>query len=1320
MWRKLSTWKYFPKRSDELSDEILHAIFLRSAARHPQRIALRLADPGPESLRKVELTYGQLRERAEHFARYLQSKGVQRGDRVVICLPRGMDQYMVLLGSLMAGATYVPLDWSVPHERANYVARDCGAAAIVTEQARGVDFVSACPTIIAIDADLGDIAAPGKATTLPRLDGDDLAYIIYTSGSTGHPKGVMIRHRNIAFQVRSESEILRLTRDDIVYAGASLAFDVSVEEMWAAFYAGATLLVGSERLAKSVDEMPGVLHEYGVTVWCPVPSLLLTVNHPLPTVRLINLGGEVCPPELVRTWAGSTRRIINSYGPTETSVTATWCELTGHEPVTIGKPLRGFRCWIVDETLKPVPPGKDGELLIGGDGVGAGYLNRPELTEQKFVAWPGAQGQTVYRTGDLVRQTGNGDIAFLGRIDLQVKIRGHRVELGEIEAVIGHVPGVGQAVVRLFDEGQPSQLLAAFVAANTEGAVNIGLVRTIVEENLPDYMRPAAYVVMERLPTLVSGKVDRSALARPDTIIPAKCSVAVPENDRESRLLEIWKKLFAPFPVSTMDNFFEDLGGHSLLAARMVSEARNDPDMCTVAIRDLYAAPTIRQLAQRLALRAGRKRNTFLPVQRSRYFLCAVAQAFAACLVYAFSGAQWVLPYLVYTTISTSAAASRGHALAAAAAVFVVLPPVMMIVSILLKWAVIGRFKAGEYPLWGAYYFRWWFVRRILNAVPTQFLAGTPLMAVYFRLLGAKIGANAYLQTGSIDAPDLVSIGHDAIVGQAAQLSTSCVEGGMLKLGYCRIGQGASIGTMSVVGQNACIGDGATLDDMSALAQNGNIPAGQNWGGSPAMFRAPAPVHPKVAPPSRLRRVLIVFALLFGAGILPLMAVLPVAPGLIGMMELDWASENYNYLALSPCLALAYIAAMCLFTVAMKWLLLGRVKPGSHSIWSWFYVRFWFVQKLNELSLDLLHPLFATLYVKPWCRAMGASVGARAEISTAASVAHDLVEIGEESFIADGVEFGAGRARPGYLTLARTRVGRRTFLGNSALVPSGYDVADEVLIGVLSRPPERSDGVVEKGSTWFGSPPLRLPTRQTAVQFSEGARFRPSSRLVAARLAIELIRILLPLTLFIVMFCLMLTIAGDLSELPNGRRWVFGMFPLLYLGFVAGIGAGIVALKWLVVSRYRPMVAPLWSMFVWRNELVTSAYENLAVPLLLEPLRGTPFINVFLRLMGCRIGRRVFTDTTDITEFDMIDVGDDASLNDGAALQTHLFEDRVMKVGPIRLGRRTTVGSQSIVLYDARMEEGSSLGDLSVLMKGEVLPAGTAWEGAPARSIDGI
>ena len=431
------------------------------------------------------------------------------------------------------------------------------------------------------------------------------------------------------------------------------------------------------------------------------------------------------------------------------------------------------------------------------------------------------------------------------------------------------------------------------------------------------------------------------------------------------------------------------------------------------------------------------------------------------------------------------------------------------------------------------------------------------------------------------------------------------------------------------------------------------------------------------------------------------------------MMELDWMTNDYMYIALSPVLALVYIVSMCLLTVAIKWALLGRVKAGVYSLWSWFYLRFCFVEKLNELSLDILHPLFATLYLAPWYRALGASIGARAEISTATSVVHDLVDIGQEGFIADGVEFGAGRAGFGGITLAATKIGRRCFIGNSALIPTGSALPDEVLIGVLSRPPKGVE--IEKGSTWFGSPPIRLPNRQVAVQFSEGARFKPSPKLVAIRLGIEYVRVTLPLTVFIALFCMLLTVVGDLSDLPNGVWWIFATFPLLYLAFVVTIGGAIISLKWMVVGRYHPTVAPLWSMFVWRTELVTSAYENLVVPLLLEPLRGTPYINMFFRLMGCKIGKRVFTDTTDMTEFDLISIGDDAALNEDAGLQTHLFEDRVMKVSRISIANRATAGSRTIILYDSVMEDDSSLGDLSVLMKGEVLPARTAWEGSPAK-----
>eukprot|EP01042_Synura_sphagnicola_P010251 gene10251-13166_t len=385
---------------------------------------------------------------------------------------------------------------------------------------------------------------------------------------------------------------------------------------------------------------------------------------------------------------------------------------------------------------------------------------------------------------------------------------------------------------------------------------------------------------------------------------------------------------------------------------------------------------------------------------------------------------------------------------------------------------------------------------------------------------------------------------------------------------------------------------------------------------------------------------------------------------------------------------------MCALTVMVKWTLLGRVKPGVYSLWSAFYVRFWFVRQLGELALDLLHPLYATLYVSPWYRALGAKVGARAEISTATSVVPDLIEIGAESFIADGVVFGAARAEPDAIRLAHTRIGRRTFVGNSALLPTGSDLGDEVLLGVLSKPPPNAEAALERGTTWFGSPAIRLPKRQVAAVFDEGARFNPSTRLIATRLSIEFVRVNLSLSVFLSLFSVLLTIVGDLSDQPNGVLLIALMFPFLYLGFALAAGVFVIALKWIVIGRYKPTNQPLWSLFVWRTELVTSTYENLAVPLLLDPLRGTPFLNMYLRALGCRIGRRAFIDTTDITEFDLVEVGDDAALNEDSGLQTHLFEDRVMKVSSLKIGARATVGSNSIVLCDFVIEDDAHLGDV--------------------------
>jgi non-ribosomal peptide synthetase-like protein len=1309
-------------------DELLHEIFAATAVRIPDAIALSLAEEDVESGRaKTRLTYGELRERASRFARHLRERGVTRGDRVVICLPRGFDQYMAVLGTLEAGAAYVPVDWSFPADRVAYVADECDARAVVTLSDREADFPG-CLAKVVIDDELGDIAAHDP-TPLTRAETggepSDLAYLIYTSGSTGRPKGVMLTHRNVCSQVRSESAILGTTDEDRVYAGSSLAFDIHVEEMWAAFLPGGELIVGSEALAKAGPDLAVTLARCGVSIWCPVPSLLAVMDQDVPSARIVNVGGEACPPELVRRWSRPGRRFTNTYGPTETTVTATWTELSPDRPVTIGKPLPGFAAWVVDEQLHPVADGRQGELIISGPTVSPGYLNRPELTAEKFVTTPfdGPEGRPVraYRTGDLVRLTDEGDIEFLGRIDTQVKIRGYRVELGEIESVLSEDPAVGQAVVNLYREDDGSELLVAFLVARGGAEIRFEPLRERLRLRLPSYMHPSAFEVRPELPTLVSGKVDRKALARPEKIQAEARTIEPPATPTEVLLHQAWCEIFAPQPVSVTDDFFEELGGHSLRAARMVSLARRSPELVAVSIQDLYAAPTIRRLAERLdAARAEQappraEEPAFLPVTQWKRTLCVIGQTLALIPIFTFSGVQWIFPYLAYTWFATPELESRIAALAIAGASFVVVPPLMILVSIAVKWLVLGRVRPGDYPMWGSYYFRWWLVRRFLSVMPTHYLAGTPMLRVYYRLLGARIGAGAYLGLRDIDAPDLVEIGADAIISKNAVLATAGVERGLLRIGRVKVGERAFVGTMAVVGRDATIEAEGELEDLSLLAAGAVLKRQEVWSGSPARPTGERRARPAPPRPSLGRRMAVTLGLMLAAPMLPLAAVLPIAPGLIALMEIDWATTGYSHIALTPVLALIYVVSMCLLITAAKWLLLGRVQPGRYSLWSWFYVRFWFVEQLGELALDLVKPLYATLYLAPWYRALGARIGSRAEISTATSVVHDLVDVGDESFIADGVVFGAARAEPGAILLERTRIGTRSFLGNSAMLPTGTSVGDEVLIGVLSKPPADQAAALERGSTWFGSPAIRLPNRQCVAVFAEGSRFRPAKRLITLRLTIEFVRVILALTGLLALFSLLLTVIGDISELPHGALLMAIAFPFLYFGLALGAGLFTLAVKWLVMGRYKPTMQPLWSPFVWKAELVTSVYENLAAPVLLETLRGTPYLNVFLRLMGCRIGKRVFTDTTDFTEHDLVEVGDDAALNDNAGIQTHLFEDRVMKVAGLKIGARASVGSLAVVLYDSEMEPDSMLGDLSVLMKGETLPAGTSWEGSPAR-----
>ena len=1306
-------------RPDEpyVRDELLHEMFDATCLRGGDTPALRLIGVDEEYGRRTEWTYGELAKRSLALAHRLRGLGVGRGDRVVLCLPRGLDQYMAIIGVLRLGAAYIPVDWSYPRDRVDFIVADSSAVLTITVSSRAASIVGAT---LSIDAELGDLAA-GPVSPLGRTETGttphDLAYIIYTSGTTGRPKGVMITHANVCHFVRSESAILCLDPGDVVFGGFSLAFDMSVETMWSAFFVGARLLVATEALAASGPDVAIALAAADVTVWHVVPSLVALVEHPVPTLRLLNMGGEACPPDLPRRLARPGLRLLNTYGPTETTVTATWTEVQPGQRVTIGKPLPGYTAWIVDAQLRPVPAGQEGELVIGGPGVGLGYVNRPELTAEKFTVTPfdGLTGapERVYRSGDLVRLDAAGDVEFVGRIDTQVKIRGFRVELAEIEAVIDEWPGVTQAAVQLFADDDGSEFLAAFLVARFGEPIDLAGLRARVAERLPNYMRPAAYQLLAALPTLpASGKIDRKALARPEIAGGAERAIVAPVGITEERLYRVWSEAFAGKPVSVLDDLFEDLGGHSLKAARLVSAARKLPGLEGLSLQDIYAAPTIRALAARVggaAPVAVLDETTFHRIAPWKRRLCAAAQTLSLLPIYTLAGLQWFSPYVAYTHLAGKM--DRISALALSGLFFTAVPIVSMFLSIALKWLIVGRFRAGDYPLWGSYYFRWWLVRRIIGVTATPYLAGTPMIRVYYRMLGAKIGRRAHIGTGVLDTADLLHVGDDAIISNQAVLSTSAVERGLLRLGTVTLGAGSFVGSMAVVGRDAALGEDAMLDDLSALQAETTIPAGERWTGSPARRDGDAPRRPSPT----AGRAGSAIGLLVGALLLPIVAILPIAPGLIALMEIDWATSDYAYVLLSPFLAATYIVVMCVLTVAAKRLILGRVAPGTYSLDSWFYVRYWFVQQINDLALRLLHPIFATLYVIPWYRALGVKVGRRAEISTASAIVPDLVEIGAESFIADSVIFGAARIGHGTIELAHTRIGRRSFIGNSALLPSGTHIGDEVLVGVLSKPPSDRALATEAGSTWFGSPAIKLPVRQVNTMFDEGARFAPSRGLVATRLAIEAVRTILSLTAFLVFFSLLLSAVGDLDDLERGGLVIALSFPFLYVGFCLACGAFVLALKWSVVGRYKAATAPLWSVFVWRTELVTATYENLAVANLLEPLRGTPWLGAYLRLMGAKVGKRCYIDTTDLTEHDLVTIGDDVALNDYAGLQTHLFEDRVMKVGAIRIGDRATIGSLAIVLYDAEVGADAQLGDLSVVMKGETLPNGTTWEGSPAR-----
>lgn len=585
----------------------IHQLFAEQVEKTPDAVAV--------VFENEYLTYQQLNQKANQLAHYLQKLGVKPEVLVGICVERSLEMIVGILGILKAGGAYVPLDPAYPQERLTLMLEDANLSLLLTQQRLKEYLPQNQHQTIYLDADWQLISQESQESLETKATDKNLAYVIYTSGSTGKPKGVLVQHISLVNYTVSACRNYQINSGDRILQFASICFDAAAEEIFPCLVQGATLILRTDAMLASIPDFLNQCQKWQITVldlptafWHQMMGELLEQSIQLPEhLRLVIIGGEKALSKYLAIWnrcVDTKVQLINSYGPTETTIVATISNLSHHQSkaelssVSIGRAIHNTQVYILDSHLQPTPIGIPGELYIGGLGIARGYLNQPQLTAEKFIPNPFSQqpGTSLYKTGDLASYLPNGEIEIIGRVDYQVKIRGFRIELGEIEARLNQHPHVKEAVVKVWEDEQGDKRLVGYVSFQLKPELTVGELRSFLREQLPEYMIPSAFVILAALPLTPNGKIDRRVLPAPEKLRPElAANYIIPQTKIEQAIANIWQKALNIEKIGIHDNFFE-LGGHSLLMLKVHSELRKifGTDL---SMLDLFRYPTISSLA---------------------------------------------------------------------------------------------------------------------------------------------------------------------------------------------------------------------------------------------------------------------------------------------------------------------------------------------------------------------------------------------------------------------------------------------------------------------------------------------------------------------------------------------------------------------------------------------------------------------------------------------------------------------------------------------------------------------------------------------------